>query len=78
MTPDIREGRFLQLRGRIKRAWAELTGDDQALAQGNAQVVAGALQESYGIAKKQAAQEVARGADALASIAKRAAKIIER
>jgi uncharacterized protein YjbJ (UPF0337 family) len=78
MMTDIHEGRWLQLKGRAKRAWGALIGDPQVEAEGNADVVAGAVRESVGVAKREAAREVARGADALAKLAKKAARAIER
>ncbi len=78
MSRDIREGRWLQIRGRAKRAWGTVLGDDVVEAEGNAEVVAGALQESVGVAKREAAREIARGADALAAFAKRAARSMAR
>jgi uncharacterized protein YjbJ (UPF0337 family) len=75
---DIHEGRWLQWKGRIKRAWGALIGDDWVEAEGNAEVVTGAVQESLGVAKREAAREVARGADAIAKLAKKAARVIER
>ncbi len=78
MSRDIRSGRWLQIRGRIKRAWGDLVGDDAITAEGNADVVAGAVEESVGVAKREAAREIARGADALASYAKKAARAIAR
>lgn len=75
---DIHEGRWLQWKGRAKRAWGEFIGDEQVEAKGNAEVVTGAVQESIGVAKREAAREVARGADALARLAKKAARAIER
>jgi uncharacterized protein YjbJ (UPF0337 family) len=78
MSRDIREGRWLQIRGRVRRAWARLVGSQDLAAEGNAEVVAGALQESYGVAKKQAARELSRGVDAVAGAIKRAAGKIAR
>jgi uncharacterized protein YjbJ (UPF0337 family) len=78
MSHDIREGRWLQAKGRLMRAWGALVGDDAVEAEGNARVVAGALQESVGVAKREAARELARGADSLAALAKKAARLIER
>lgn len=75
---DINAGRWLQLKGRAKRAWGALVGDAQVEAEGNADVVTGALQESVGVAKREAAREVARGADVLAKLAKKAARAMER
>jgi len=75
---DIQEGRWLQMKGRVKRAWGALMGDTQVEADGNADVVTGAVQESIGVAKREAAREVTRGADAIVQLAKKAAKAIER
>ena len=75
---DIDEGRWLQMKGRAKRAWGALMGDTQVEAEGNADVVTGAVQESIGVAKREAAREVTRGADALAQLAKKAARAIEK
>ena len=77
MTRDIRMGRWLQLRGRAKMWWARLIGNDELEARGNADVVAGALQESYGVAVKQGVREVTRGIDVLANAAKRTVRAIE-
>ena len=77
MTRDIRMGRWLQLRGRAKMWWARLIGNDELEARGNADLVAGALQESYGVAVKQGVREVTRGIDVLANAAKRTVRAIE-
>jgi uncharacterized protein YjbJ (UPF0337 family) len=78
MSRDIREGRWLQAKGRVMRAWGALVGDEAVEAEGNANVVAGALQESVGVAKREAGREMSRGADALASFAKKAVRAITR
>jgi uncharacterized protein YjbJ (UPF0337 family) len=75
---DIHEGRWLQRKGRIKRAWGALIGDAQVEAEGNADVVTGAVQESLGVARRDAARQISRGADALARLAKRAALAMDR
>jgi uncharacterized protein YjbJ (UPF0337 family) len=78
MSRDINSGRWLQLRGRVKRAWGELVGNDTITAEGNAEVVTGALEESIGVAKREAARELARSADTVAKFAKKAARALER
>ena len=78
MNRDIQSGRWLQIRGRAKRAWGQMVGNDDIAAEGNAEVVAGALEESLGVAKQTAAREISRTADTLASYAKKAAKAISR
>jgi hypothetical protein len=42
------------------------------------EVVAGAVEVSIGVAKREAAREISRGADALATFAKKAARSLER
>ena len=78
MNKDIRQGRWMQVWGRIKLAWARLVGNERLAADANAEVAAGALLESYGTAKKQTLREVSKGIDALAGVAKRAAKSLDR
>jgi uncharacterized protein YjbJ (UPF0337 family) len=78
MNQDIREGKWMQIRGKAKRAVGRFLGDDTLAAEGNADVVAGALQESIGHARQGAAREVERGVDALAGFAKKAARSLER
>jgi uncharacterized protein YjbJ (UPF0337 family) len=78
MSRDIREGRWLQLRGKAKRGWGKLVGSDAVTAEGNADVVAGAVQESIGIAKRDAAREVSEGVDAAARFVKKAARSLAR
>ena len=71
MNREIRKGRWIQLRGRAKRAWARLIGDEQLLQEANAEIVTGALEESVGIARRDAAKKVTRAVDRLASATKR-------
>ena len=78
MNQDIRDGRWLQLKGKTKRAVGRFLGNDTMAADGNADVIAGALQEPIGHARKGAAREVERGVDAVAGFAKRAAKSLDR
>ena len=78
MNQDIREGRWIKFRGKAKRAVARIIGDSNMAAEGNADVVAGALQESIGHARKSAAREIERGVDILAGFAEKAARSLER
>jgi uncharacterized protein YjbJ (UPF0337 family) len=78
MNRDIWEGRWLQLRGRVTRAWGSLLGNEDVAARGNADVIAGAMQQSLGVARTKAAREISRGVDRLAGFAKRAANSLGR
>jgi uncharacterized protein YjbJ (UPF0337 family) len=78
MSRDIHAGRWLQLKGKAKRAWGQLVGDESAAAEGNAEVIAGTLQESVGVAKREALRGVSEGIDAFAKLAKKTARSLVR
>ncbi len=59
MNTDIFEGKWKQLKGKVKVQWGKLTDDDIDVAEGNSQYLAGKLQERYGITKEKAEEEIA-------------------
>lgn len=58
MGDDILAGKFKQLRGRLKERWGDLTDDELMQSEGNADRLAGLLQEKYGYTKERAKQEL--------------------
>ncbi|HJR12643.1 MAG TPA: CsbD family protein [Rhodanobacteraceae bacterium] len=58
MDEDRIKGQWKQLRGKLKTRWGKLTDDDLDVAEGNADYLAGRLQERYGIAKDEARQQL--------------------
>ena len=58
MNKDIIEGKWEQLKGQAKAKWGDLTDDELAEAKGNAQFLAGKVQERYGKTKEEAEAEV--------------------
>lgn len=54
MNSDIFEGKWKQLKGKVKTQWGKLTDDDIEVAGGHSQYLAGKLQERYGISKEKA------------------------
>ena len=58
MNWDIIEGKWDQLVGKAKAKWGDLTDDDLTEAKGNAQVLAGKIQERYGKTKEEAEKEI--------------------
>lgn len=58
MNEDRIKGQWRQLNGKLKSRWGKLTDDDLRVADGNAEYLAGKLQERYGIAKDEAAKQV--------------------
>lgn len=58
MNRDRIRGEWRQLRGRFKVHWGKLTDDDLKVAEGNADYLAGKLQERYGIARDDADRRI--------------------
>jgi len=58
MNNDIIAGKWKQLTGKAKAAWGELTDDELTRTEGNAERLAGLIQERYGKTKEQAEKEV--------------------
>jgi uncharacterized protein YjbJ (UPF0337 family) len=58
MNEDRIKGQWRQLNGKLKSRWGKLTDDDLQVADGNAEYLAGKLQERYGIAKDDAVRQV--------------------
>jgi uncharacterized protein YjbJ (UPF0337 family) len=58
MNEDRLEGQWKQLTGKIKAQWNRLTDDDLGEAEGNAEYLAGKVQERYGIARDEAERQV--------------------
>ena len=58
MNEDRIKGQWKQLKGRIKEKWGDLTDDDLKVAEGNAEYLAGKVQERYGLAKDEAKRQV--------------------
>lgn len=59
MNTDIFEGKWKQLKGKVKVRWGKLTDDDLDVAEGHSQYLAGKLQERYGLTKEKAEEEIA-------------------
>ena len=58
MDANILKGKWLQLKGSIREQWGQLTDDDVDRVEGNAERLAGMIQERYGYAKEKAEDEV--------------------
>ncbi len=60
MNRDQVEGKWKQIKGEAKVAWGKLTDDDLDQAEGNAEKLAGLVQEKYGKTREEAEKEVNR------------------
>lgn len=58
MNTDTLKGQWKQLRGHVQQKWGKLTNDDLDQAEGNAEILAGKIQERYGRSKEEAKKEV--------------------
>lgn len=74
MNREIRHGKWLQVSGKAKRAWGRMVGDEQLASEGDADIVAGALEESLGVGKQRAVDGISRGVDRFATATKRIAR----
>lgn len=52
MNQDQLKGKWEQVMGRAKKAWAELTDDDVKKAQGSVDKLYGVIQEKFGDTKE--------------------------
>jgi len=51
-------GKWKQFSGEVKKQWGKLTDDELMQVNGNRDILAGKLQEKYGIAKEQANKQI--------------------
>ena len=58
MNKDIFKGNWKQFKGKAKKNWGKLTDDDLDVVEGNADILAGKIQERYGISKDEAKKQI--------------------
>ncbi|AVY94350.1 MULTISPECIES: CsbD family protein [Microvirgula] len=58
MNSDTFEGKWEQLKGKVKAAWGELTDDDLTRINGKVEQLNGLIRERYGRTKEQAETEI--------------------
>lgn len=58
MNQNVLKGQWKQLQGRIRQRWARLTDDDLSQILGDAEVLAGKIQQYYGRSREQAERDV--------------------
>jgi len=58
MNSDQTRGNWQQISGYLTKKWGKLTGDDLAQVKGDSKMLAGRLQERYGLAKEEAEKEM--------------------
>ncbi|ESQ84739.1 hypothetical protein AEAC466_06700 [Asticcacaulis sp. AC466] len=58
MNNDRMQGSWEQVKGHVQKAWGKLTNDDLDVIEGDRKLLAGKIQERYGIAKDEADRQV--------------------
>lgn len=58
MNRDILQGQWKEIRGKVQKAWGDLTDDDLDRIDGRRTELEGTLQKKYGYSKERAAREV--------------------
>jgi uncharacterized protein YjbJ (UPF0337 family) len=62
---DMIEGQWKEIRGKVQKAWGDLTNDDLDQVNGSRLELEGQLQRRYGYSKERAKQEVSSFIDRL-------------
>lgn len=57
-TKDILQGKWHELKGKVRARWAEITDDDLEHLSGTTEELAGILQQRYGYAKAKYEAEI--------------------
>jgi uncharacterized protein YjbJ (UPF0337 family) len=60
MDRDVIEGKWTEIKGRLRESYGDLTEDDIQKARGDREQMEGMLQQKYGKTKDEARQEVDR------------------
>lgn len=58
MNNDRLQGSWDQVRGNVQKMWGKLTDDDLSVIEGDRKILAGKIQERYGIAKDEAEKQI--------------------
>ena len=58
MNWDRIEGNWQQVKGKVKQRWGKLTDDQLTVINGQRDILAGKLQEAYGLSKDEVDQQI--------------------
>jgi uncharacterized protein YjbJ (UPF0337 family) len=58
MNRDVLQGQWKEIRGKVQKAWGDLTDDELDRIDGRRTELEGTLQKKYGYTKERAAREV--------------------
>lgn len=58
MNKDIIQGKWQEVKGKVRQQWADFTDDDVAHMKGSYEELAGKIQKKYGYEKDRAEKEI--------------------
>ena len=58
MNNDTLKGQWVELKGKVREQWGKLTHDDVEQVRGEAEQLAGRIQERYGVARDEAHRQI--------------------
>jgi uncharacterized protein YjbJ (UPF0337 family) len=58
MNSDRAQGAWEQVKGNVQKMWGKLTNDDLDVIEGDRKLLAGKIQERYGIAQDEAEKQI--------------------
>ncbi len=58
LNVDVIEGKWKELRGKVKERWGKITDSDLDRIEGKREQLVGLLQQKYGYAKEKAENEI--------------------
>ncbi|MGN6207274.1 CsbD family protein [Asticcacaulis sp.] len=58
MNNDRMQGSWEQVKGNVQKMWGKLTNDDLDVIEGDRKLLAGKIQERYGITKDEADKQI--------------------
>jgi uncharacterized protein YjbJ (UPF0337 family) len=63
MNTDVLQGKWREMKGKVKEQWGKLTDDDLDTIDGKSEQLLGLLQQRYGYAREKAEEEYKRFAE---------------
>ncbi|MBA2711194.1 MAG: CsbD family protein [Tatlockia sp.] len=63
MNKDIFEGKWTEMKGKMKQQWGKLTDDDMDQIEGSSEELSGKLQKHYGYSKEEAEKAIEKFRD---------------
>ncbi len=58
MNQDVIQGKWSEIKGEIRKAWGNVTGDELEQAKGNLDSISGIIQQRYGQRKEDVSEKL--------------------